>query len=412
MTPHVRPFLFAAWLGLPAVLLMGGDDVSKNWARNTIDNSSLGADGVRTADVNGDGLPDLVAGWEQGGVSRIYLMQREGVGIPAWHIVEAGPAPAVEDALLVDLDQDGAIDVVSSTEGRNRKLLVHWAPSDAAHYADSSRWQTETLFADESKWMFAVSMDIDGKNGPDLVVGGKNEGATVGWLESPSDPRDVSAWRYHPLTEVAWTMSIIKADMDGDGVTDVLVSDRHGAREGVFWLKNPGKNSRELRDSWSKTWIADDLTGATLIDFADVDGDGAAEVLVPHLSVSGERLITQLDQNGDHMWQRSAISLLGAENTPKAVKAADINLDGRMDLVVSFEKSKEPDLNGIIWLERRSQSWVTHNLSGTEGIKFDLNLVIDIDGDGDLDVVNTEENNNARNGERGLGLVWYQNPVK
>ena len=93
---------------------------SEAWKRHIIDNTSLGADGVRTADVNQDGLPDLVAGWEQGGVSRIYLMQREDGERPSWVTIDAGPAPNVEDALLVDLDQDGSVDVVSSTEGNNK----------------------------------------------------------------------------------------------------------------------------------------------------------------------------------------------------------------------------------------------------------------------------------------------------
>ena len=43
------------------------------WTRHVIDASSRGADGVRTADVNGDGIPDLVAGWEQGGLTRVYV---------------------------------------------------------------------------------------------------------------------------------------------------------------------------------------------------------------------------------------------------------------------------------------------------------------------------------------------------
>ena len=41
-------------------LLVG--PVLGSWERHTIDNSSKGADGVRVADVNGDGLLDLTTG--------------------------------------------------------------------------------------------------------------------------------------------------------------------------------------------------------------------------------------------------------------------------------------------------------------------------------------------------------------
>ena len=58
-----------------------------HWTRHTIDNTSLGADGVRSADVNGDGLPDLVVGWEQGGIARAYLKQRQAGGPPSWKAV-------------------------------------------------------------------------------------------------------------------------------------------------------------------------------------------------------------------------------------------------------------------------------------------------------------------------------------
>jgi hypothetical protein len=36
---------------------------SEPWRRHTIDGSSLGADGVRLADVNGDGLADRATNW-------------------------------------------------------------------------------------------------------------------------------------------------------------------------------------------------------------------------------------------------------------------------------------------------------------------------------------------------------------
>jgi hypothetical protein len=56
--------------------------------------------------------------------------------------------------------------------------------------------------------------------------------------------------------------------------------------------------------------------------------------------------------------------------------------------------------------------WDVFDVSGPEGVKFDLNLLLDVDADGDLDVINTEEANNSAGGRPGLGLVWYENPVR
>ncbi|GAB5559238.1 MAG: hypothetical protein SynsKO_08850 [Synoicihabitans sp.] len=392
-------------------MLMAVSAAAEPWLRHTIDNSSLGADGARSADVNGDGLPDLVTGWEQGGVSRIYLMQREGVAYPTWQMIEVGAAPSVEDALLVDLDQDGAIDVVSSTEGKNRQLLVHWAPSDAERYAESTAWRTETLWAGDKQWMYAISMDIDGQHGPDLVVGAKGAGAEVGWLESPADSRQLDDWKFHRLTDVTWTMSLFARDMDGDGIRDVVVSDRKGEREGVFWLRNPGADSAHLNEPWRKIWIADDLGETTLIDVADREGDGRLEIVVPHMANETDGALTLLKQSPHGDWHRESIAVGGNKTHPKSATVADVNQDGRADIVLSFEKRNDPAASGVIWLEQTSTGWVAHDISGSEGIKFDLNLVIDIDGDGDLDVVNTEENNNAQGGQAGLGLVWYENPL-
>src|SRR5687768_8791492 len=88
------------------------------WTRHTIDDSSRGADGVRLADANGDGLLDIVTGWEQGAVTRLYLNPGAAKAREKWPAVTIGKTPSVEDAVLVYLDGDGSLDVVTCMEGK------------------------------------------------------------------------------------------------------------------------------------------------------------------------------------------------------------------------------------------------------------------------------------------------------
>ena len=262
---------------------------SDSWTRHTIDASSRGADGVRAADANGDGLSDLVTSWEQGGITRIYLAANQGSARPTWTPITVGTSRDAEDALFFDADGDGSLDIVSSTEGDERRLLIHWAPP-RDRYEQESEWRTETLFADGSRWMFAVPMDVDGRFGTDLVVGGKDEGSSIGWLESPAKPRHVRDWKFHRVSDVGWTMSLVVRDMNGDGIADILCSDRYGPMAGLRWLENPGPDATQLRSPWRNHWIGARGRQAMFLDVADVDGDGTAEIVLPHQAGTDYRL--------------------------------------------------------------------------------------------------------------------------
>jgi hypothetical protein len=49
------------------------------------------------------------------------------------------------------------------------------------------------------------------------------------------------------------------------------------------------------------------------------------------------------------------------------------------------------------------------DISGAPGVKYDLVVLVDMDGDGDLDVLTSEET--AEDGsKKGLGVIWYENP--
>jgi hypothetical protein len=377
------------------------------WRRHTIDSSSRGADGVRLHDINGDGLMDIATGWEEGGCVRAYVNPGPERAAAPWPQVTVGNVRSPEDAVFVDLDGDGAVDVVSSCEGKVRTVWVHWAPRDRKRYRDPGAWQTEALPASQGKraWMYCLPLQVDGKHGVDLIAGAKGKDARIGWFEAPSRPRELAAWRWHPIYEAGWIMSLAACDMDGDGDTDILASDRKGSRRGVFWLENPGAGPAQ-----TETWTVHPITGAgkevMFLTLADVDRDGLADVLA---AVSGKEILyARRTAAASPSWETTAIALPARCGRGKAVAAGDIDLDGRQDIVFSCEHAN--GVPGVMWLSYAQapadRTWAAHDISGSlHGVKYDLVELIDLDGDGDLDVLTCEERNN-------LGVVWYENPVR
>lgn len=385
---------------------LSADRDAKPWSRHTIDNSSVGADGVRLADVNGDGLPDIVTGWEEGGVVRLYLNPGPARAASRWPAVTVGTVASVEDAVLVDLDGDGALDVVSSCEGKTKAMFIHWAPKDKTRLLAKEVWQTEALPAAQNRmqWMFCLPMQIDGRHGVDLFAGGKNRGGELGWFEAPEHPRQLEAWRWHALREAGWIMSLETADMDGDADLDLVFSDRKGKRSGCFWLENPGR-SADLTQPWQEHVIG--LTGREVmfLTLVDLDRDDLQDVIA---AVKPRELIFLRRRSRDGLsWEPHAIPLPLKAGSAKAVNAGDIDLDGKLDLVFTCEGATNK--SGVMWLSyprsATDPEWEAHDICGLDGVKHDLVQLLDLDDDGDLDVLTCEETKN-------LGVVWYENPAR
>ena len=285
------PESILAWLGVFAVAAISACGLMEPtqtqwpegaWKRHTIDDSSKGADGVRLADFDRDGRLDVVSSWEQGGKVRVYRNPGGNALHDAWPAVTVGEVGDPEDAFFVDLDEDGALDVVSSCEGSTRSIFVHWAPKDPSRLMDSDEWTTQELPAasGSAKWMFAFAMQVDGRNSVDLVAGAKREGSQLGWFESPADPRSLGDRQWHPLYDARWLMTIRPRDLDADGGSDILATDRHGERRGAFWLENPGPDAAALGE-WAEHRIGPMGEHEAMYNtVADLDGDGLDDVLV------------------------------------------------------------------------------------------------------------------------------------
>ncbi len=400
---------FCIWLLFaPLSALFSADDPSvvnapgPAWKRHTIDDTSKGADGVKLGDINRDGLQDIVTGWEEGGVVRVYLNPGPAKSKEPWPRIPVGKVNDAEDAIFVDLDGDGWLDVVSCTEGKTRTVFWHQFSGDDNKLTSTQSWSTLPFPATLKKqsWMQAAAMDVDGEYGVDLILASKNEGGGVGWLQAPKALGDMNGWQYKRLRDAEWIMSLAPRDMDDDGDLDIVLTDRKGARTGAYWLENPGVKANLHYSGWAEHTIGAVGRQAMFADLADINGDGLVDVAV---AVKPADVVLCI-QEPKGQWKEQLLRLDTTNlGDAKAVKAIDVNDDGLMDLLFTCENAKA-GREGIVWLEQqRKGPWKQRPLGGPDGTKFDLMQVLDLDADGDLDVITCEERDQ-------LGVIWYENP--
>jgi len=268
---------------------------------------------------------------------------------------------------------------------------------------DGDAWVTEALPAskDWTQWMFCLPLQVDGRNGVDLVAGAKNDRAAIGWFEAPETPRDLSAWRWHAMRGAGWIMSLIPTDLDGDGQTDVAYTDRRNNLRGAGWLRNPGPGDlAALRAPWTDHAFGGGEQEVMFLDHGAIDAGGPEEWIC---ATRGEGLQRFTPGKEEDAWRQTEIPMPEETGTGKSVAIGDLNGDGRPDLAVTCENAK--GLHGVFWLEHTDTAWVPHAISGLTGTKYDLAVLLDQDDDGDLDLLTCEEREN-------LGVIWYENPAR
>ena len=384
--------------------------LAKPWKRHTIDSSSkaagkLGADGVRLADVNGDGLLDITTGWEQGGAIVVYQNPGPARARAAWPSVTVGRVVSPEDAMFIDLDNDGNLDVVSSCEGSARTMYIHWAPPKRGDYWNPSAWRTEAIPATkgEQLWMFAAQARLDCRGAAELFVSSKGGNASIGFLvrkDPDSLARDAGGFEYVKLRSAGWIMSLEPLDMDGDGDTDLIYSDRRGANRGVGWLENPGSATIRKPTAWKDHLLGGQGKEVMFLDAADLDGDDDTDIVC---TTRSQQLL--IFKKADTKWDVDTLPNPYGLPHGKAVAIGDVNGDGRPDLVHTTNTGGNRKVPGVSWLEQAESKWAVHNIGGSVGVKFDLIELVDLDKDGDLDAITCEEFDN-------LGVFWYENPLK
>jgi hypothetical protein len=259
-----------------------------------------------------------------------------------------------------------------------------------------------------------VDLVIGGKNRNGNGDSIQSVSGQLGWFRAPENPRDVAAWTWYPLTsDITWTMSLIAVDMDNDGNLDILVTDtqecfwlRNPGTKDINKLLMPWERIK-LCENEGRGTPNKSTTHLLFGCVADLDSDGLEDVLV----ATRPRIVywlRRLDASGRN-WEKIPISVDANVVGLKGIAVGNINGDGKQEIVLSCESNE--NTHGLIWLsydKSPKESWKAHVLSGLNGIKFDQVFLYDFNGDGKLDVITTEELSGSS--KNGLGVIWYENP--
>ena len=373
------------------------------WKQHTIEaadpvNHLAGADGIRVGDANGDGLPDLVTGWEEGQRIRIYLNPGpENVRDP-WEKITVGKVKSAEDAVFADLDGDGRLDVVSATEGKSRTMYVHWAP-DKGDYNNEEEWKTEAFPTAKGNnwWMFTEPCDVDNDGDIDFIAGSKNTGAGITLFLNPGGKgaRTLKDWTVKKVSDAGWIMTIRVVEQDGKRI--LVFTDRKGDRSGIYFAPILSE----------APWIGEPVRiGAAgeevmFLDLAHLDDDKKLDVAVA-IRPRTIRFYYQ-PENPFQKWKDSAELDLLPETfgQAKAVRVGLLDDDNIPDFAITCEHANGEKV-GALWSNMFSEYTAVSN---STGIKYDRIELTDLDADGDLDLITCEE-------RAGLGVIWFENPLK
>ncbi|WP_146412955.1 FG-GAP repeat domain-containing protein [Crateriforma conspicua] len=392
--------MMTAWNGDssadPTSTEIRSSDPTASWQRHTIDNSLVGADGVRLGDFNHDGRTDIVTGWEESGVVRLYLHPGAGPATQPWPALTIGHGDSVEDAFPIDVDGDRHLEVISCHEGKTRKVMLHRPNGNTSETIDvrnpnqdaTKRWLSQTLSSLASEqWMFGHGIQLhDGRQA--VVFGSKGRNASITLLRpTVGTPETIEQWTPQRLRDAGWIMSLRCVDIDQDGDDDIVYSDRKGPLRGVGWLEQPDDLSG---DSPWNDHILHQSDHEVMFLQADPN-----QLFV----ATRDGVWLRIDRNDDGTWHSRPFP--NPAGVPHGKAIARLN-DGRLVMTANTLDDADPTPAIGIWIsDPQHTSW--SRLGTAQGAKFDRIECVDIDGDGDQDILTCEE-------RFALGVVWYENP--
>ncbi|MBW8748480.1 MAG: VCBS repeat-containing protein [Acidobacteria bacterium] len=350
---------------------------------------------VGVADLNKDGKLDIVAGesWYEG---------------PRWvkHPLRqidysSGYIDNFSDQIM-DVDGDGWPDVIQCSYFAHN---IVWLKNPGK--VDSAWKVTEIDNSGPTEFAFLVDLNNDGK-AEELLPEFDRENVPAAWFELKDHK-----WMKHTVSHQSYGHGIGAGDLNGDGRTDILTprgwleapADINGSAEWTFhandWGAKPILPAGTRQDA-SVVPVNNGRISMSQLHLIDINGDGRRDIVA---GMAHDYGFAWYEQNADGTWTQHIIDASWSQ--VHEVVPVDLNGDGQIDFVAgkryfahNGSDPGERDPVGIYWYEWRKLPGMQANVrnGGVEWIRHIVDYggrmgagvqtaVVDIDGDGDLDII-------------------------
>jgi len=370
--------LGCALIALPA---RGQGRESRSFSRVLLlESTSETSASVSVGDVDANGTPDVVLAKGRHWPLNNLLLRNDGKG----HFTTENLADAPDrtySAALADLDGDGDLDIVVSNDRPDPKLVYLNDGKGKYHVAGAfgqSDWSTR----------YVTVADLNGDGRPDLIVANRSS--------NPADPRPSfvcfnDGRGAFPACEPLATQSatiIVAADLDGDSRIDLFVPHRDGGQNLIFWNDGAG------RFTAAGTPVGPAASRIRAAVAADLNGDGVRDLIV-----GDEKDGLFLYAGAGHRSFEKPVTLDASTGAPYSLGVADLNRDGRPDIVVGRQEAV-----GSVFFNEGGRQPVFSKASWNDGKGSVYGVAIaDLDGDGWPDIAAARSD--APNG------IWFSGPA-
>ncbi len=315
---------------------------------------------VTIADVNGDGLPDLVVAnrndpqssynGPDGGNVTVLLNTGGGAFAPGvtYSLPDygnksygGGPSGAPADVTTADLTGDGRQDIVVA-DGHGNVIVLPNEGQGGFGTPVVTHVNNYTQYAYATR---VVAVDVNGDGKPDLLIGGGVPLETGGFYDdggvqlltnngSGGFAAPVTYDKAPPAQNANYaeiTTGFATADVNGDGRPDLIVV-HGGTGSGHTYFEvslNDGAGGFAAPTRY-------DSGGGGLLAVGDVNGDGQPDIILAGGDSTGGSIEVFLnDGSGGYNVINQPTYALAPNLDPTAITLADVNGDGAPDLVVA-----------------------------------------------------------------------------